>query len=305
VSTAWQSALYSVTGPVYKTYRDYRASALSHFELLAMLCQLANDTMQDALELFAADIIVNTRLQSRMTMNEQAKSLIDQFQLSTPKTFIRTLDFVRRMTQGNAIITGPLTNWIFVTLHTDYNYATLYTKPRMFDNQSCSCGMKATCVEPAIVFDKDYDDDDPAARGEPVPGMLIGCYPIESLLQSTLVCLYNETCVNLLMSVSSNYSVPCLDPDLSMSNKTVQMLVNTLFVETWTTNVEYDAYFAQCKPVSCTYTFNERQSLLYVISLIIGLYGGLTIVLKLLVPIPIKLVRELILYRQGVVQPIQ
>lgn len=305
MSPAWQSALYSSTGAVYKTYRDYRASALSHFELLAMLCQLANDTMRDALELFSADTIVNTRLKSRVTMNEQAKSLVDQFQSSTPKTFIRTLDFVRRMTQGNAIITGPLTNWIFVTLHTNYNYASLFVKPRTFDNQSCSCGMKATCVEPAIVFDNDYDDDDPAARGEPVPGMLIGCYPIESLLQSTLVCLYNEMCVKLLMNVSANYSVPYLDSGLSIPNQTIQMLVNALFVQTWTTNVKYDAYFAQCKPVSCMYTFNERQSLLYVLLRIIGLYGGLTIVLKLLVPIPIKLVQELILYRQGVVQPIQ
>ena len=94
-----------------------------------------------------------------------------------------------------------------------------------------------------------------------------------------------------------------LDLTLSTPNATVQSLVNELFIDQWKTNVTYERYYAACEPLSCSYLINERGNLLYVISTTVGLFGGLSVVLKLIIPTIIKIRQHVIMRYRRRVQP--
>jgi hypothetical protein len=133
-----------------------------------------------------------------------------------------------------------------------------------------------------------------------VPGFYVGCYPLEALLQSTLECLYNISCINQLKSMynPTNITFNPLDATLSSPNVTVQTPVNELLVERWDTKVTYEQYYTACSPRLCTYTFDRQISPIYTVTMIIGLYGGLLDVLKLIVPILVTIGYYIIRYRR-------
>ncbi len=79
-------------------------------------------------------------------------------------------------------------------------------------------------------------------------------------------------------------------------NTTVKELVDRLFIEKWSTKTYYDRYIAKCAPNICTYSYIDNANLLYVSNTLLGWYGGLTLILTWLSPIPVKLVRRIIIY---------
>ncbi|CAF2557859.1 unnamed protein product [Rotaria sp. Silwood2] len=126
-----------------------------------------------------------------------------------------------------------------------------------------------------------------------VPDFRVGCYALQSLLQSSLECLYNITCINQLKSIyfNSDFTVRTLDPTLSSPNATVQTLIDELLVDRWDSSIDYNQYYLSCAPISCTYSFNKQVDVIYLVTSIIGLFGGLTVALKLFVPILVKTIR--------------
>jgi len=54
-------------------------------------------------------------------------------------------------------------------------------------------------------------------------------------------------------------------------------------VETWNEIIQYDEYYDQCAPEQCTYTFTSRKNLLQVITTTVGLFGGLSVGLRVIV----------------------
>lgn len=138
-----------------------------------------------------------------------------------------------------------------------------------------------------------------------VPGFLIGCYPLESLLQSTLECLYNITCIHKLKNKHqiATMNIRPLNATLSSPNVTVQSLMNALMVDRWESTISYDRYYASCAPLSCTYVIRERANSLYMITAIIGLFGGLTAALAIIAPILMKIVRSLTMWHRRRVAP--
>ena len=292
-SSLWMSLIYLRRAGLDYSYDDFRVFIVSQFQSVVSLCTLANETLTNTMTLFIANTLVNDQVQSRETIERQANSSLVQFRSSVSRAFVRTLDYVRHMSQGNGIVSSILSNWHFVSLNTSSSWMSLWSEPRSYGSNNCSCGKSATCTSPAIIDDWI------------VPGFLVGCYPYEALLQSTLECLYNTTCINKLKTLynSSNVTFRPLDPTLSTPNETVQSLVNTLMVVEWQTSVMYERYYTACEPLSCTYSINQQANPLYVISTIIGLYGGLSVVFKLIVPVTVRFIRPLMLYRRQQVQP--
>ncbi len=287
-NSTWISLLYSSTAGIDYSYDDYHRFAVPQFQLLSSLYTLANETLTEAISQFSTNIITNARVQSKESIKIQADSAVSQFILSTPRTFVRTLDFIRYMAQGNGIVSSIFSNWHFVLLNPNIQWATAWAEPLSYSNASCSCGTNAMCTSEAS-FD-----------GLIVPGFRVGCYPLEALLQSTLECLYNISCINKLKSMynHSNIIFNPLNASLSSPNITVQSLVDKLLVEEWESSVVYEQYFSTCAPLSCTYTFDGQISLINTITTVIGLYGGLTVVLKLMCPVLVRIGYYLILRRR-------
>ena len=103
---------------------------------------------------------------------------------------------------------------------------------------------------------------------------------------SSLACFYNATCLeelaNFIGSTSIfqplNYSVETrFNSNLSIA---IDTLIAELFIETWTNSSNYSSYYSTCAPFTCEYSYTKRNNALYIITTILGLYGGLTVGLK-------------------------
>ena len=292
-SSLWMSLIYSASSDAQYVYDDFRASLLPQFQSLVSLCSLANATLIDALTLFISNTLISVQVQSRESIEKQINAALIQFRSSTPRTFVRLLDYVRHVAQGNGIVSSIMSNWHFLSLNTSKSWLSLWSEPRSYGIHNCSCGINARCTSPAII------------DGWHVPGFLVGCYPFEALLQSTLQCLYDSKCINKLKNIysSSNWTLFPLDPTLSAPNTTVQSLVDTLFIDRWQTSVTYERYYDACAPLSCSYSITEQANPVYVISTIFGLYGGLSVALEILVPVTVRLGQHFLIHRRRRIRP--
>lgn len=92
-----------------------------------------------------------------------------------------------------------------------------------------------------------------------IPGYIAACYPVQSLLFSTLECFYDQSCINNLTSFISFVSVDQGDDrpyfmalktstnnsDNLILNRTIETIVNNLMFESWTTtSISYENYYA-------------------------------------------------------------
>lgn len=68
-----------------------------------------------------------------------------------------------------------------------------------------------------------------------------------------------------------------------MPNTTVEEVTKNGFLEEWTYNIFYSAFFSQCQPLKCTYVTSQRKSIMQVITILLGLYGGLTLILGFII----------------------
>jgi hypothetical protein len=94
---------------------------------------------------------------------------------------------------------------------------------------------------------------------------------------------FNIMAVNALnTSLSSVYKV----------NSTIQELVDNLIIEKWNVSLAYETYYNECHPTQCRYTFETRNDLIYIVTTLFGIAGGLITVLKLILPRLIKLFRR-------------
>jgi hypothetical protein len=114
---------------------------------------------------------------------------------------------------------------------------------------------------------------------------------------STLGCLYNDSCllqikafINATVS-PTNFTTLNLSLEYNANNfyDKIEVLANKLFIQSWNNESSFESYFKQCHPLKCEYTYKSRLILMYMITTIIGLMGGLTVALHLLAPLIIKL----------------
>ncbi|CAF4972824.1 unnamed protein product, partial [Rotaria sp. Silwood1] len=66
-------------------------------------------------------------------------------------------------------------------------------------------------------------------------------------------------------------------------NISLETLNNQLFVEVWTNISNYTNYFEICKPLECQYILSDKNNPIFMLTTILGLYGGLTYILRLIV----------------------
>ena len=129
------------------------------------------------------------------------------------------------------------------------------------------------------------------------PGLRFACLPFNALEQGTLECLFDSQCLRLLWSVKPDGSPPppltmnnTIMPSRFMPNSTIASIVDQLFLEAWKSqNVSYIDFFRQCQPILCTYSSVSRGNIVLVMTTLIALLGGLSMILKLLAPFLVRL----------------
>jgi hypothetical protein len=281
INTSWLDTLFTsyVNQEVSKfhTY-TFGGTAFAHFQSLSIMCDLTKQAVIDARDLFLATQVVSAFMLAYDLFEGQTTAALTSFKSTLPNSFVLTLQMLLGMAQGNGFVSGYSTNWgLFLPNMT--SDATIYTQARIYDG--CNCATSASCIQSS----KPY-----------VPGFVVGCLPLQSFLRSTFECLYNQSCVDIISSYVNASVIPRALSNTSRfaSNLLTNDIVQEMFIESWSLNVSYENFFQQCKPISCSYTLIGRYNVLYVVTTIVGLYGGLTVLLKLVVPVAVHRIHKLV-----------
>ncbi|CAF4558888.1 unnamed protein product [Rotaria sp. Silwood2] len=139
----------------------------------------------------------------------------------------------------------PLTNNKNIT---KYFYGAV---PVVYGNgeSNCSCDQTPLCTVPT------YIDENIRLL---VPGILIGCFIVEALLQSNLFCFYNQSCIETLKHLINPYielNTSALNqtlPSRFAPNSTIRSIVDQLMVEEWINTTSHKAYYDRYQPITCT-----------------------------------------------------
>jgi hypothetical protein len=264
---------------------DFRHTGSSAFQALSAFCDLINNTIFDSLTQFYSNQYISESITPLKLFETETQSLADQFRSSMTNSFLLSLSMIRNTAQGNALYSALQTNYVMHP-HPDINF-----EERSY--KGCDCSASSGCIDQASIYDLSGGE-----RLFNVSNFYTGCYVIESLLQSSLECFYNQTCINGIqkyLSSSSSMIVKPLNLSLlseSLENSTIQELLDRLMIEEWNSSQLYDRYYNVCNPKQCTYILETRNDAIYIVTTLIGIAGGLIRVLKFVVPRLVKIVRK-------------
>ena len=284
--------------------RDFRLLGLYTFQALRAFCQISNRSIFDSLTSFYTNQYVSAAVTSEKTFRSQADGAFNQFVSSTTSNFLSSLLAIRDTTQANALFSGRMTNYEMSTIPPNMGFPFELVVPYSKNYSDCNCAVSYTCVEQAAIFNGSSE-----ITLFVVPGLYIGCLLTESLLRSTLECLYNQTCIDQLQSylmTASIIRVTALNSSASSRFSTtsmVQELVNAMMMEEWSFSSAYANYYDECRPSFCTYTYVTRNNGVAIVTILLGLIGGLVTVLKLIVPVVIKVVARFVAKQRGRTAP--
>lgn len=107
-----QKSWFGSISTTHKIYGDdFRKTAISFFQILKSLCELANDTIVNIRSSFLAQQFLSTTLLSSQEFTKQIQTSIDIFQSNTRSTYIRSLRLIRDTTCGNALLAAYGSVW--------------------------------------------------------------------------------------------------------------------------------------------------------------------------------------------------
>ena len=290
VDDSWIEYLARHRKNAISTLDGFQSLGIYIFQALKTFCQACNKSISDSLMRFVANKYVSPNAVAEQLMQSQSKSLMEQFISSTLNDFLLSLQIIRDTTQVNALVSALQTNY-FLIYYADYKYLMLFP---LKDASNHGCDLSASFVRQLVIY-----NDSGSNILFNVTGFFTGCYIVEGILKSTLQCLYNETCVNMLQSFISSPSMNVVSMDTPSSsrfqqNSTVETLVNQLMVEKWHLSSVYEDYYNQCQPTKCIYTYVGRNGITYIVATVFGLIGGLVAILRVLIPRLVKFTPRLI-----------
>ncbi len=277
--------------------RDYRRFLSAHLQFLQGLCELSIESVNNSINQLLTSLFITAQLLSEKDFNDRIVLLIEQSKSKAPITITRLLYLILRINQANAVISEYGTNFEYIVPwqeNTLYYYDYVPTQAIIYDD-GCSCGLYSNCTTQANFIKSN------SSQKIPIKGLKMGCTPSESFRASTLECFYDQTCLDIIQQYnnSTNRIIPLsVTVNQFPINTSMAELIDNLFVEQWSTTKNYSSYFKQCAPVLCSYSYTQDFNLLYIITILLGLQGGLTIVLKWICPRIIRIVAKIYDHRK-------
>jgi hypothetical protein len=305
VNTRWPTGIDASMGSNYVYNRDFRFRGFSAFTVLISICSLSKTNIANALIDFNSTTFISKNVLPENILIAQMNASIDSYTTSLAYAFERSFQTIRDTTQANGLVSATLSSITFrIVLNNNMSAIVpidaISPRYKLYNQSSCSCHDSATCSEQAYIYTTDFSN----IPIYPIPGLLIGCYGFEAMMQSNLLCFFNQTCVDDLrtaMNYTYNFTTRALDPSKLVYfnlNSTIQSIMEKIMVQQWIHNVSYVNYYNQCRPIYCRRTYEQKNDVIYIITTLFALIGGLTTILQLIVPRFVRLVRKLLLKRQ-------
>ena len=314
VDQQWIASMFRVgTSNTYPL--DYRLFASSHFQVLALLCHAANRSITDMLKGFAASQMISTQVLSSAAFEIELATHIAQLKLSTIAEMNRLDQLVSLLSNQNHLVSALRTNFLITGIpetNTFGRYSVIYpnhsllmTDPLSTSTESsgsCFCETNSKCSFQAAF----YNQSDVIVPGIAlqtsqtpsfiVPGMKVGCTPKDSLFQSTLECLFDDHCLEKLVAFTdASFTPPVLSMTSNLNSKfypntTLATIFEGLMIESLQDVSNFDDYFHACAPQSCSFSYEKRFSIGYMLTTLIKLVGGLNVMFGTLSPLFVQFV---------------
>ena len=126
--------------------------------------------------------------------------------------------------------------------------------------------------------------------------MLHSCLPVNTIIFSTLECFYNQTCLDILVSLLSktdNFTAMSkIEKSRYNLNSAMLTIIDNLMIEEWVPNISYEKYYKQCAPMSCTYFENDKYDWKFVLTQLIGLLGSIIMACSLIIQNIVSFIRR-------------
>ncbi|UJR19261.1 hypothetical protein I4U23_022390 [Adineta vaga] len=307
VSQSWISSLFSNNPSNYYPL-DFHTSASSQFEVLALLCQTIAESVSEALQQSGMKELITIRALSKRTFTVQSVALLQQIQMTTIANIKRVDKFVSLSISQNYLMTALKTD-AYIVAEVGGTTASIYRRKYSLNKTQngaitltaepiCSCEFTSRCTSQSSFFNYTILNPYPTSfHADPpllfsVPGMLAGCIPRYSMLQSTLECFYSSTCLYMVMKftgITSYYrSLNTTIHSRFKQNTTIESMFDDLLIEQWHNASDFNTYYNECAPATCSYIYTERLNIVHMLITILGLVGGLTTTLHLFSPFFVK-----------------
>ncbi|UJR12743.1 hypothetical protein I4U23_016917 [Adineta vaga] len=279
----------------YIPYGDKRRGK-SQLQMIGSWCRLAKSSILDDRSAFYVEQLTVYEVLSEKVFDKQIQSLVNVFIGLTKDIFIDSLTVIRQTTQHNILMSGYITN-VFPYALGNINDLRLKMGFAFYpESLTCICVFLSNCTEP--MSDYYYISEDQLNKFYVFQGLRRGCFVDEATLQSTLECYYNQNCLDVShsyfgLNLSSDF--PALNATFSSRFNTTSMMrdiLNEMMVEEWIYTSSHASFYNACQPIYCNYSYITKNSLWFIISIIMGLIGGLNTILTIIIPQLIKCVRR-------------
>ncbi|CAF2844404.1 unnamed protein product [Rotaria sp. Silwood2] len=278
VTQAWIDLVFTKMNTNLSTAYDIKNYLSFFWQVIQDFCHISNTTWISARASFGASYIVSPMAVAEDVIRKQSEeALINHISLAQT-TVTRNLLTIRSTISGNKFISALATNFHLTYLPSNSeNESFPKMLPREYNN--CSCLTNISCPHPLLINNTDH-------HLVVVPGLIADCLIVDATLSSTFECYYDPTCFALLhsefitqmklLSINSNKHFRI--------NMTVEMLLNELMIDEVISKITFDSFYQQCSPAHCSYSYNQRFSPLYIVTTMIGVFGILSFVLRLIIP---------------------
>ena len=284
LDVTWMSYLANLRFGNDLNSNDWRYMVYSQFLLLKSLCQLSQRVVNDSLLTFNQTKLLVSQVRKGLEFLQQCDGIIEEFKTSTQNAFNRSLDLSSVLKQGDFLVSGLGTNFYFYGVNDQSNNVYSNPAPANFRDEN---GIYRTCYKKASYTQPVYTYSDEKTVQQ-IPGWRSGCYTQDALFASTFECYFNASCLAHLRHI---YDMPLniqplVNPTSSQFNQTelISSIVGRLFVDHWVESKNFTVYYSACAPSTCSYTINEKRGFVLIVGTLVGIWGGLTKALDLIVP---------------------
>ena len=297
ISSAWIDYLNQVQGTLSWATLKYRTQLGGPFTILRALCESVQQTIDDALRTFLDTQFASSVVIAPDIFDSEVQMLFNTWQVSTINRYRYVIELLRAIYQGNLLMNDRHNfQWQLS------NSLPESPIPIPLQYENCSCGLSGSCSVPFSLQACIGEESTDCYEMVRIPSFFTGCSPMEALFQSTLQCFYNRTCVDAVQTGlswirSPNLNISMVVPTEGLPNETtetVESIVNRLMVNTWQKNLSFTSYYKVCAPVSCTFEYIDRPHILFLITSIVSVIGGLSTVLKILMLIFVRSVEKIV-----------
>ncbi|CAF1289577.1 unnamed protein product [Adineta steineri] len=279
----------------YSDDDDFRTWIKAQLEAVSKMCTISGKILDSSLTVWLQKDFVTARVISHNEFETQIKESMEELKRTIANELVLLVKLIQVTNVANQLATRQSSNWQFIVSRgyslSSYSELDLLdpkihqnalhslTLPKIYNEDNCSCALQLNCSKYSSFR---YRVLNRPAR-QTLPNFRTGCLPMNSLLQSSFSCFFNETCLYLLQTsiyFANSFPVTILTaPAHSSLNRAIETIFSQIFVEKWSENASFEDYYDECAPRFCQYSYPSTFNKFYFITKTLALFGGLSKVL--------------------------